>query len=639
MPVSSYFGGNGKEVLSNMQQEYGDKKGESVFYATSNKRKQIPKRMAAGGVVAGIPNWQSLDEPDPEISPLERAALLAKQQQEQQQAQQAGLAPTPQPPQLPPAPQSAPDPSSQPQAEPALDQTDDSVTNDAPGASSTMAPSIIPPAKPAPAPAPVDNKQEIASTAADLGPPMPSSIPGHQDGQPTAIPPRSIPSPVGSIGSGPAQHLSNLATQELGRDTFKTGPDGQLTSTPKGIPIWRQAISAVIPRAAPYLMHPQNKLDQNLATINTQAAAEERQQQAIGTEETRRITAEAARTRAERDAAKTNQLNTSPSRLQWMAINDPDPEKRVQAANTLAELEKHDVRLAGNKAGASTTGRMEATRNLEPYVIKPHSPEFRVAQDLAYGKIDFADLQKLYSYNRDSGLKVALYDMARELNPNFSPKDFEAGFKFASSPKIVAQLSSLDNVVQGVPDLLKFSDLASRTGTPILNQFVNKGGYWIGDKHYSDFNIARIAFADELSGALGYGSATDMSRDMGFNMADPKLSPEAFTSAVQDVVVPFVQRKRSSITNMMGPYANRVPAPEYAPHSTGKPTPASAPPVPTPTPVPAPVTPPPAAAPPPSAQAPQATTIRYSSGNDTFDIPVAKVQAFLKSHPQAKPVQ
>lgn len=628
MPVSSYFGGNGKEVMSNMLHEYGDK-GESVFYATSNKRKQIPKRMAAGGVVAGIPNWQSLDEPDPEISPLERAALLAKQQQEQQQAQQPA-----------PVPQSAPDPSSQPQADPAIDESptsDSPPINDAPGASAVSA--IIPPAKPAPAP--VDNKQEEASALSDQNPPAMPSIPGHQDGSVAgSIPPRSIPSPVGSIGSGAAQHLSDLATQELGRDTFKTGADGQLTSTPKGIPVWRQAVSALIPRAAPYLMHPQNKLDQNIGSIRAQAKSEEQQQQAVGTEETRRITANAAMVRAQRDAAKTNQLNTSPSRLQWMALNDPDPEKRVQAANTLAELEKHDIRLAGNKAGASTTGRMESTRNLAPYVIKPHSPEFRVAQDLAYGKIDFADLQKLYSYNRDSGLKVALYDKARELNPNFSPKDFEAGFKFASSPKIVAQLSSLDNVVQGVPDLLKFSDLATRTGTPILNQFVNKGGYWIGDKHYSDFNIARIAFADELSGALGYGSATDMSRDMGFNMADPKLSPEAFTSAVQDVVVPFVQRKRSSITNMMGPYANRVPAPEYTPHSPGGPAPAPTPaPISSPAPVTPPTAPPPAAAPPSAVQATQAATVAYKDGNYIYDIPVASVQAFLATHKQAKPVK
>ena len=44
MPISSYFGGHGREVLADMKKRYkGDKKAESVFYATANKRKQKPR--------------------------------------------------------------------------------------------------------------------------------------------------------------------------------------------------------------------------------------------------------------------------------------------------------------------------------------------------------------------------------------------------------------------------------------------------------------------------------------------------------------------------------------------------------------------------------------------------------------------
>lgn len=39
MPLNKYFKGHGKEVMSKMKEEYGSKKGESVFYATINKRK------------------------------------------------------------------------------------------------------------------------------------------------------------------------------------------------------------------------------------------------------------------------------------------------------------------------------------------------------------------------------------------------------------------------------------------------------------------------------------------------------------------------------------------------------------------------------------------------------------------------
>lgn len=42
MPVSKYFKGSGDKVLSSMKKQYGDKKGESVFYATANKTGMKP---------------------------------------------------------------------------------------------------------------------------------------------------------------------------------------------------------------------------------------------------------------------------------------------------------------------------------------------------------------------------------------------------------------------------------------------------------------------------------------------------------------------------------------------------------------------------------------------------------------------
>lgn len=37
-PISAYFKGHGSQVLSDMKDRYGDKKGESVFYATANSK-------------------------------------------------------------------------------------------------------------------------------------------------------------------------------------------------------------------------------------------------------------------------------------------------------------------------------------------------------------------------------------------------------------------------------------------------------------------------------------------------------------------------------------------------------------------------------------------------------------------------
>ena len=39
MPVSKYFKGKGRKVLSSMKKRYGAKKGKKVFYATAKKRK------------------------------------------------------------------------------------------------------------------------------------------------------------------------------------------------------------------------------------------------------------------------------------------------------------------------------------------------------------------------------------------------------------------------------------------------------------------------------------------------------------------------------------------------------------------------------------------------------------------------
>lgn len=40
MPISRYFKGHGRQVMSDMKDRYGEKKGTSVFYATANKRGQ-----------------------------------------------------------------------------------------------------------------------------------------------------------------------------------------------------------------------------------------------------------------------------------------------------------------------------------------------------------------------------------------------------------------------------------------------------------------------------------------------------------------------------------------------------------------------------------------------------------------------
>lgn len=58
MPIAKYFKGHGSEVMADMKDRYGEKKGESVFYATANKRDmkpadEKPKRKSFGQRIAG----------------------------------------------------------------------------------------------------------------------------------------------------------------------------------------------------------------------------------------------------------------------------------------------------------------------------------------------------------------------------------------------------------------------------------------------------------------------------------------------------------------------------------------------------------------------------------------------------------
>jgi hypothetical protein len=204
-----------------------------------------------------------------------------------------------------------------------------------------------------------------------------------------------------------------------------------------------------------------------------------------------------------------------------------------------------------------TQARLDQMRSQKGSAVadyQPGSREYQVAQDLAYGKLTMPQFRSLTAYSRDTNKKMDIYQKASELNPNFNPAGFEMGYKLAASPKVQQQLASMDNVKRGIPDLLQLSDQASRTGVPILNQALLKGGLKIGNKSYSNFKTARTAFADELSGALGFGSASDMSKQMGLDMTDPNLSPEAFRSAVQDVVAPFIERKKQTLLDQMGVY-------------------------------------------------------------------------------------
>jgi hypothetical protein len=243
----------------------------------------------------------------------------------------------------------------------------------------------------------------------------------------------------------------------------------------------------------------------------------------------------------------TGQMKQNEEAFRAQFPNETDAQIKKRAS----DLYLKEKQIADEAAKSRAT---KAADEANPKPITQGSREFRVAQDLAYGRLTMNEFRSLTAYSRDVAKKMDIYDKARELNPNFNPAAFEMGYSLAKNPRVQQQLASLDNVKMGVDSLLEASDAATRTGATILNKAVIPAGIAFGGQKYSNFATARTAFADELSGALGYGSATDMSREMGFDMTNPNLSPDNFRSAIQDIVVPFVDRKRQSFLKQMGVY-------------------------------------------------------------------------------------
>lgn len=223
-----------------------------------------------------------------------------------------------------------------------------------------------------------------------------------------------------------------------------------------------------------------------------------------------------------------------------------------------AELNKSLTRLEINIDNLRATQLKNTIdeQNASKTPIQPGTKEYGIARDLAYGVLSYPDFARMYAFQRAGREQMRqIYDLARTINPDFSPSLFEQGAKFAASPQTRRSLAAVANVESGVPSMIDASDAATRSGVKAFNQyFVVPGGVQMGDHVYSDLQAAHKAFADELSLALGVGTASDLKTKLGLDIADPNLSPSAFRSVLQNQVIPFLERRKMSLKGQMGPY-------------------------------------------------------------------------------------
>ena len=226
--------------------------------------------------------------------------------------------------------------------------------------------------------------------------------------------------------------------------------------------------------------------------------------------------------------------------------------KDKHTSEQVAAAESEKLYMDTQQESAASLAQIRARQQQSAAAIVSGTGEFQIAQDLAYGRLTFEGFRSLVSY-RDTDRRESIYVKATQLNPQFNQAEFESGFRFFARPQTRQQLGAIDNVQAATDDMIRFSDAARRAGNPLMNRFALPAGYLLGSRSYANFQTALTAYADELSGALGFGSATDMTRQLGIKMSDANVDPETFASNLQ-IVQGFLDRKRNGLLGEMSVY-------------------------------------------------------------------------------------
>jgi hypothetical protein len=180
---------------------------------------------------------------------------------------------------------------------------------------------------------------------------------------------------------------------------------------------------------------------------------------------------------------------------------------------------------------------------------------YRVAQDIAYGKLTMADFNRIYGRAMgNAGTKVAIYDKARELNPDFDPSKFELGFKLAGNPAIRQRLVAIDSLGPVIDKIEGLAQQADLTNVPALNKLLSAGKFAVGDKTITNYRQLQTLLGDEVGNALGVGSGSDLKTKLGLDLVNPNLGPQQFIASMEQIRSVLGARK-DTLLKQFGPYA------------------------------------------------------------------------------------
>ena len=241
--------------------------------------------------------------------------------------------------------------------------------------------------------------------------------------------------------------------------------------------------------------------------------------------------------------ALANNAITPENASQWAAATGMDATALTDMSTFKTAMNNATL---GNKQAIAQSNEQLTALAASPTAVQS------ILSGIQNGTLDPTVINAIPARGGGAVLRMRILQGASDMGVNLAGAGISYGFAKATNVK--QQIAALQNVQALIPDMLKLSQAAPRS-VGAINQYILPGGSKIGNVAYSNFSTAVTAMADELSGALGFGSATDMSREMGYNLTDPNQTPEQFASAMQNVVQPFIQQKAAALYGQMGQYA------------------------------------------------------------------------------------
>lgn len=190
--------------------------------------------------------------------------------------------------------------------------------------------------------------------------------------------------------------------------------------------------------------------------------------------------------------------------------------------------------------------------------IAPDTPKFRLAQDLAYGKLTMQQFRGLYSYSRDPNQKISIYEKARELNPDFDPARFEAGYKQFVNPQNQQRLVAIDSLLPLLDKAKELSAQVPRGDVQAFNRLLMGAKLQFSNRRVATLKQLSTLVGDEAGLALGVGQASDLKTKLGLSMSNENLGTGAFADTL-DQLGDTLKGRKGNLLGIMGPYGEQQP--------------------------------------------------------------------------------